>query len=80
MAPASSTERSYDSETGSAVFNYTFQEDTELTGNMKLKLWVSIEQGDDMDLFVSVDKLSAEGDVVNFYAKMGYTKGPVAMG
>jgi predicted acyl esterase len=47
---------------------------------MKLKLWVSIEEGNDMDLFVSVDKLNAAGDVVHFYAKMGYNKGPVAMG
>jgi predicted acyl esterase len=80
VAPISSTEIRYDSETESAVFIHTFAEDTELSGNMKLKLWVSIEEGDDMDLFVSVDKLNAAGDVVHFYAKMGYTKGPVAMG
>ncbi len=47
---------------------------------MKLKLWVSISQGKDMDLFVGIEKLTATGEVVPFFAKTGYTKGPVAMG
>jgi predicted acyl esterase len=47
---------------------------------MKLKLWVSIDQGSDMDLFVGVEKLDADGNEVYFYAKTGYQKGPVAMG
>ena len=47
---------------------------------MKLRLWVSTSEGADMDLFVGVQKLDADGDQVHFYAKTGYTKGPVAMG
>ncbi len=70
----------YDSLTGSAVFAHTFLEDTELTGNMKLELWVSAEQGEDMDLFVGVSKLDIDGEEVHFFAKTGYAKGPVAMG
>lgn len=37
-------------------FKITFKEDTELTGNMKLKLWVSTDDADDMDLFVGIKK------------------------
>ena len=29
-------------------FKYTFDKDTELVGNMKLKLWVSTKDSDDM--------------------------------
>jgi len=43
---------------GSASFGITFDEDTELTGYMKVKLWVSCEEADDMDLFVTVKKFS----------------------
>jgi predicted acyl esterase len=39
---------------GSASFGITFDEDTELTGYMKVKLWVAAEEADDMDLFVTV--------------------------
>jgi len=63
-----------------AIFTYTFDQDTELSGNMKLKLWVSASKGSDMDLFVAIKKLNAKGEEVTFYAKTGYTKGPVAMG
>jgi hypothetical protein len=37
---------------GDASFGITFDEDTELTGYMKVKLWVSAEVADDRDLFV----------------------------
>lgn len=47
---------------------------------MKLKLWVSTSKGSDMDLIVSVEKLDEDGNPVNFYAKMGYRKGPVSLG
>jgi hypothetical protein len=70
----------YDSAEGQAVFELTFDEATEITGNMKLKLWVSSPEADDMDLFVGVHKLDLEGQEVTFFAKTGYTKGPVAMG
>jgi predicted acyl esterase len=70
----------YNPLTGAATFTITFDEDTELTGNMKLRLWVSTTDGTDMDLFVGVHKLDVAGDEVHFYAKTGYTKGPVAMG
>ena len=78
--PEDSTVAQYDPLSTAATFTTKFDRDTELTGNMKLKLWVSTSEGSDMDLFVGVKKLDARGDEVHFFAKTGYTKGPVAMG
>lgn len=54
---AESSQR-YNSETQEAYFTYTFPEDTELTGYMKLHLWVEADSSDDIDLFVAVKKLN----------------------
>jgi len=51
-----------------AVFNLRFSEDTELTGHMKLRLWVEAEGNDDLDLFVAVQKLDADGNWLPWYA------------
>ena len=32
-----------------AVFNYTFDRDTEIAGYLKLRLWVGAQGADDMD-------------------------------
>jgi predicted acyl esterase len=53
-------------ESGRAVFMHRFERDTELTGYMKLKLWVSTDSGDDMDLFVGLRKLDRRGREVHF--------------
>jgi predicted acyl esterase len=47
---------------GDASFGITFDEDTELTGYMKVKLWVSAKDADDMDLFVTVKKFAGPCD------------------
>ena len=47
----------YESEDGQVTFDYKFEEDTELTGYMKLRLYVAAESYNDMDLFVNVQKL-----------------------
>lgn len=52
----------YDSLTEEATFDYYFDEDTEITGYMKLHLWVAAEAYDDMDLFVNIQKLSTTGE------------------
>lgn len=49
---------------GSARFSHRFDEDTELTGYMKLKLWVSTDAGEDLDLFVGVHKFDRRGKEV----------------
>lgn len=78
--PTDSAVKRYDAVEGGAVFRKTFSEETELTGNMKLKLWVEAEGTDDMDLFVAIRKYDASGEEITFYAKASYTKGPVALG
>lgn len=51
-----------DDDKGKAVFTIKFDEDTELTGYMKLRLWVEAHGSDDMDLFVYVSKLDEQGN------------------
>jgi predicted acyl esterase len=46
---------------GKATFTITFDQDTELTGYMKLHLWVEAEGCNDMDLFVFIQKLNSKG-------------------
>jgi predicted acyl esterase len=67
-------------EAGEAVFDHRFEEDTELTGYMKLKLWVEAEGADDMDLFVAIQKRDAEGNPVGFHFYAFYDDGPAALG
>jgi predicted acyl esterase len=64
----------------SSTFSITFDEDTELTGNMKLKLWVSTTEGTDMDLFVGIEKRDAQGNFVGFHGKAGFAETPAALG
>lgn len=52
---------SYDSATGEADFDITFPEDTEITGYMKLRLWVEA-QHTEMDLEITVLKLDEDGN------------------
>lgn len=51
----------YEAVEGLTTFTITFKEDTELTGYMKLRLWVEAEGADDMDLFITVQKLDEDG-------------------
>lgn len=70
VAEASSA--SYDSESADdrLVFRHVFSEDTEITGPMALRCFVSIEAGFDMDLFVGVRKLDAQGAEVEFWNRL----------
>lgn len=52
----------YQSETEELTFDYTFDEDTELTGYMKLRLYVAAEDYNDADLFINIQKLSTTGE------------------
>lgn len=54
---------SYDALQGCAEFSYQFATDTELTGYMKLKLWVQADGSDDMELAVTVEKRNADNQV-----------------
>ena len=50
-----------DAEDGRAVFDLRFATRTEITGYAKLRLWVETDDGDDMDLFVALQKLDRAG-------------------
>ena len=54
----------YEAVAGEVAFEMTFDQETELTGFMKLRLWVEARGADDMDLIVTVQKADAEGNVV----------------
>jgi len=53
---------SYDGKNGLINFDYTFRKDTELTGYLKLRLWVEAKGHDDMDLFITIKKLSTKDE------------------
>jgi predicted acyl esterase len=78
--PAAAAESRYDATTGHAVFEHRFDADTEITGHSRLKLWVSTTEGDDMDLFVILRKLDADGREVPFTFFAVFEDGPVALG
>lgn len=46
------------------TYTMKFTKDTELTGYMKLHLWVQADGSDDMDLSVTVEKLDANGNQI----------------
>jgi predicted acyl esterase len=61
--PADEATASYDSESTSpwVSFAIRFAEETTMVGYPKAKLWVEADGADDMDLFVLVQKLDANG-------------------
>jgi len=73
---------SYDplDEAGEALFDHRFEAETEITGYMKLKLWVEAQDADDMDLFVAIQKLDAQGEPVGMTFYAFFENGPVALG
>jgi len=63
-----------------ATFVYTFKEPTDLIGYMKARLFMSTDESDDMDVFVGIWKLDAQGNVVYFPHYQIHNDGPVALG
>jgi hypothetical protein len=59
---AAETTISYDASEGLATFDITFTEDVELTGFLKAHLWVEAGGHDEMDLFLTVQKLDEKGE------------------
>ena len=81
-APSELEIATYNSQTvdDNVNFTYCFKEETELTGSMRLRLWVKTDKGDDMDLFVQLDKLNTQGAVVPFVAVSMLDDGPLSLG
>jgi predicted acyl esterase len=65
---------------GTAIFSYRFEQPAELIGSMRLKLWVSTSDGDDLDLFVVLKKVDSAGREVFFSGFNGYERDSVAKG
>ncbi len=63
-----------------AQFDYVFSQATELTGHMKLRLWVEAIGADDMDIFIAIQKFDRQGRYVPFAAFSALEDGPVALG
>ena len=53
---------SYDANTEEAVFDMTFNEDTELSGYMYLRLFVEADGHNDMDMFINIQKADNNGN------------------
>jgi len=77
----------YSAKKGKAVFNFNFNEDTELSGYMKVRVWVEArpkKTGDptpeDMVLYVAVNKLDHNGKSVRFYGSVGSSKDMITRG
>ena len=74
---------SYDATPGGAdraVFDITFDAPTELTGYIKLRVYMAAQDADDMDVFVGLQKLDANGAIVPFAYYAQFDDGPVALG
>jgi predicted acyl esterase len=52
----------YSAGSGQANFVIRFDQETELTGYMKLRLWVEAKDADDLDLFIYVQKFDRRGE------------------
>ena len=78
-------ELSYDAKAGHLELDHVFSQDTELTGYMKLRLWVEARAAgaavpDDMVLFICINKLDRNGNSVRFYGSVGNHQDMVARG
>jgi predicted acyl esterase len=62
-----------------ASFSHTFTHDTELTGPMALRVWVAVDRGDDVDLYVGVEKWRG-GHYVGFEGSYGFGRDRVTTG
>jgi len=85
--PGHSMEAVYPAKNGNALFNIKFTEDTELSGYMKLRVWVEARPGkadeispDDMAIFVAINKLDRDGNAVYFNGSVGNKRDMVTRG
>ena len=80
-------EEVYPAKKGKALFNYNFTKDTELSGYMKLRIWLESRPekaggipANDMVLFIAVNKLNRNGQTVHFNGAAGNSKDMVTRG
>lgn len=63
-----------------AVFEIAFAEETAIVGPMNLRIWVQSDSAADADLFVIVQKVDTNGQLVPFAFYGVFEEGPVALG
>jgi predicted acyl esterase len=68
------------SRNGRAAFSLRLEQAVELIGGMRLKLWISTSERDDLDLFVVLRKLDSTGREVFFSGYNGYQRDGLAKG
>ncbi len=80
--PASQTSCHYDSlaEDAAAIFDVRFDKDLDIAGHVRLKLFVSADEANDLDLFVALEKLDTAGRPVGFTHYAIFEDGPMALG
>jgi len=61
-------------------FTHKFSHAAEITGSMALTLWISSDEGADLDVFVVIRKRDPTGALVPFYGYNGYPKDSAAKG
>lgn len=66
---------SYEAVEGETYFDIKFEQDIEITGYMKLHLWVQADGHDDMDIFVNVRKLDENGEYLRISTMGTYCSG-----
>ncbi len=80
VAATASTAYTADDNAGQAIFTYTFAADTELTGYYKLRVWLEADRADDMDVFLQVRKLDADGSPTTFNDPIAASLAPTSLG
>ena len=85
--PENQMELVYSADDGKVLFDFKFAEDTELSGYMKLRMWVEARpenageaSPDDMALFIAVNKLDQDGNSVHFNGSVGISEDMVTRG
>ncbi len=85
--PEKQMELVYPAKKGRALFNFKFTENTELSGYMKLRIWVEARpektgeiSPDDMAMFIAVNKLDQDGKTVCFHGSAGNIEDMVTRG
>jgi uncharacterized protein len=58
------TETPYSANNGHVEFTYRFDKDTQITGYLKAHLWVEAKDTNEQDVFVLVEKLDSQGNVL----------------
>lgn len=61
-------------------FDHIFDTPTDLIGHAKLHVYMSTDAGDDMDVFVGLYKIDADGNQVPFAYYAFFDDGPIALG